>query len=495
MPFNFLRRFSLFHRLVIGNLCILAGVVFLGGYTTIQMNRLNRLTRSVNDIDRRIISIAGKLRDSCFTQRAFEKKYLISRDRDFLRQFSETGKYITAGLNQIGELVETSETCILVENATDLYRRYITAVEKARQPSPEITTPLRETASSEEVCVTGDMERILEEMIDRTEARINNKIKTSHILGLQIANFTIIMTVVLTISATVLAFFHARSINNPLQKLIQGTRDIARGNFNHSPDIQHPPEIRELAVAFNRMCDRLKEIDEMKADLIAHISHELKTPLTVIREAASLLEPNETPRNPLKTRSRVQSIISEECERLIDSVNRILDLSRMEAGMETLQVETDSLLPILHRSVSKFNPLLTRKHISLSIEASPDLPLINIDAEKIAQVIDNLLGNAIKFTPESGYIILSAALISLKSPDLLNQRQSLRHILVSVADTGCGIPKDAQKAVFQKFRTFHGKGTGLGLYIARHIVHAHGGRIWIKSAPGKGSTFFFTLPA
>ena len=183
------------------------------------------------------------------------------------------------------------------------------------------------------------------------------------------------------------------------------------------------------------------------------------------------------------------AIIQKECERLIKSVNSILDLSSLEARMMDYCFRECCLVPVIQDTVLRFAPIAITGKMTLESKLPSDLSLVKIDDEKIRQVIENLLGNALKFTSEGGRIIVSAT----------PKRNQKAYIEVSVSDTGCGIPRGDLKKIFDKFkRTDAGRetagGTGLGLSIAKHIITAHGGEIWAESEPGKGSTFFFTLP-
>ena len=183
------------------------------------------------------------------------------------------------------------------------------------------------------------------------------------------------------------------------------------------------------------------------------------------------------------------AITKEECERLIDSVDRILDLSRMEAKMMDYHFRECSLVPVIRKSILKLAPIAQRKEISLELKPPPDLPLVNIDEERIGQVVENLLGNALKFSSPKG-----AVTIRICRKDDQND-----FIEVSISDTGCGIHRENLEKIFDRFRRIDNgretaRGTGLGLSIAKHIIAAHGGRIWVESELGQGSTFFFTLP-
>jgi two-component system sensor histidine kinase GlrK len=183
------------------------------------------------------------------------------------------------------------------------------------------------------------------------------------------------------------------------------------------------------------------------------------------------------------------TVIKAECDRLISSVNRILDFSRMEAGKMFFSFQKASLRPIIEKSVFKLSPLTKNKKMDIALEIREDLPPLLLDIERIEEVFQNLLGNALKYTQEGGKIDVSAR----NNPE--NDT-----VEVSVSDTGRGIPEDGLTEVFDKFKRVDDRrgavmGTGLGLAIVRHIINAHGGHIWVKSKVGEGSTFTFSLPA
>jgi two-component system, NtrC family, sensor histidine kinase GlrK len=267
---------------------------------------------------------------------------------------------------------------------------------------------------------------------------------------------------------------------------------VGRGEFRRSLEIRAPKEVSDLAQAFNWMAAQLAELNEMKADFIAHVSHELRTPLTAIQEGTALLL-EEIP-GPLTTSQKeIVTVLRSHSERLFHSLSSVLDLSKMEAGMmEYVPVPSD-VTALMERSVATVSLIAQKKQLSLQVVPTHPLPLVSCDEQRIQQVLDNLLSNAVKFTPERGQISLSA---SLKS----GTNGTGGWVEVCVTDTGEGIPEEEVQRVFEKFyqsphhRNASRRGTGLGLAIAQHIIDAHGGRIWTESQLGKGSTFHFTLP-
>jgi len=211
-------------------------------------------------------------------------------------------------------------------------------------------------------------------------------------------------------------------------------------------------------------------------------------PLTAIKEASSMfLEGLFVSRQ--EKQQELMTIVKEECERLINSVDRILDISCMEAKMTEYHFEELRLIPVVRKSILKLAPIALSKGVNLELKPTNDLPLVKIDGERISQVLENLLGNALKFTPNRGVVKVC---ISCK-----NGKENF--VEIAVSDTGKGILKENLENIFDKFKRIDSgketaRGTGLGLSIAKYIIDAHGGKIWAQSELGKGSTFFFTLP-
>jgi two-component system sensor histidine kinase GlrK len=278
-----------------------------------------------------------------------------------------------------------------------------------------------------------------------------------------------------------------RSLTQPINTLKQKTREIAQGRFEGNLNISSPPELRDLAASFNMMCQKLNDLEKMKADFYASMSHELRTPLTCIKEGTGLLLEGVAGTTTEKQR-KLLTIVAEESNRLISLVTSLLDLSKMEAGMMTYSLEKSTVAPLIHKAVMEITPLIEAKEIKIETDVAAELPPLKVDRERVLQVLRNLLGNAAKFTPKAGKVKVVA-----RSVD--------GGIEISVWDTGPGIAAEKIDAIFEKFQqgTSNGasaaNGTGLGLAIAKQIVTSHGGQIWAENQPERGSTFFIVLPA
>jgi two-component system sensor histidine kinase GlrK len=225
----------------------------------------------------------------------------------------------------------------------------------------------------------------------------------------------------------------------------------------------------------------------MKSDFFSLMSHELRTPLTSIKEGTNLLIEGSQDGKVIDKQERILKIIAEESNRLIKLVNSLMDISRMEAGMMKYHFTKADMVSMIDKVIREMEPLAETKDITFKTKVSEVLPLLTIDVERILQVLRNLLGNAIKFTPNGGKVLVSAMPVD-------------KGVKVSVEDSGVGIKKEELTSIFDKFQqavlpsSSKTIGTGLGLSIVKYIIKAHGGKVWAESTLKKGSIFTFVLP-
>ncbi|MFB3925306.1 MAG: sensor histidine kinase [Syntrophales bacterium] len=418
-----------------------------------------------------------------YIQTGSEEKYLISGDAAFYRQFAEMNGYLNRKMEELTQVCDTAEKKILAVRIADLHNRYRALFEKAAKERNRTSFEY----SAEKEKMISEIEQSCIKIANLSDLSRSEKLQASEIISGRVARVITVTEAAAVMLVVIISLLITRSINTPIRLLLEKTKTTAVGEFGKPLVVASPPEIKELADSFNNMCERLKELDQMKIDFINHLSHELRTPLTAIKEASSMLTEGLFAGIPDK-QSELFNIINEECERLIKSVSRILDLSRMEAGMADFSFEEVDAGLIIHKNISKLFPIARRKNIEIIFDPPDNIPPVRADEEKIGQVIENLLGNALNFTPEGGRISIC-----------LSKDEEKGWLEVSITDTGCGIPQESLEEIFNKFKRVDDRkgtvrGTGLGLSIAKHIINAHGGSIWAESEPGKGSVFFFSLP-
>ena len=227
------------------------------------------------------------------------------------------------------------------------------------------------------------------------------------------------------------------------------------------------------------------KLSRLKSDFVANVSHELKTPLALIRLFAETLELGRVPTEEKK--QQYHRIINKESRRLTQLINNILDFSRIEAGRKEYRLVRTDLAAVVRDVVDAYRFPIEHQGFTLDLAVAEDLPEMETDPEALSQALINLLNNALKYSPERKTIAVSV-------------RREGDRVLVSVADRGIGIPKAEQKRIFEKFYRVESslvhatKGSGLGLALVQHITEAHGGRVEVTSAPGEGSTFTLSLP-
>ncbi len=236
---------------------------------------------------------------------------------------------------------------------------------------------------------------------------------------------------------------------------------------------------------------QIRRLETVRRDFVSNISHELRTPLASLALVVETLQDGAIDDKPAA--QRFLTHMENEVAALIQMVEELLELARIESGKAPLDKAPATVAQLIEAPVERLQPQAERKEITLIVTLSPDLPHVYADAQRIHQVVGNLIHNAIKFTPEGGVVTVCA------------RSSEADEIVIAVSDTGSGIPADDLPRIFERFYKVerarskeHARpagGTGLGLAIAKHIVQSHGGRIWVESVEGKGSTFYFSLPA
>lgn len=297
-----------------------------------------------------------------------------------------------------------------------------------------------------------------------------------------------------------LSLYLSRYVTMPLIVLYEGARAIEAGRLSHRIEVKTGDEIEALGDAFNEMAAslekanreittaniRLREIDRLKSEFLANMSHELRTPLTAIIGFSEILIDRVMGDLNEEQADSLNNIVTSG-QHLLKLINDILDLSKIEAGKMELHLETfhlDSIIEFVNKTVS---PLIEKKRQVLKTEVSEGIPPIHADPGRLKQILLNLTGNAIKFTPDGGTITIGAAVKG-------------NNLALSVTDTGIGIKHEDIERIFQAFQQVEGApsreygGTGLGLTLTKRLAEMHGGKVEVESEFGRGSTFTVYIP-
>jgi signal transduction histidine kinase/CheY-like chemotaxis protein len=319
------------------------------------------------------------------------------------------------------------------------------------------------------------------------------------------------LSAISVLAAVLIAVLLARRITRPVAELTAGAQELAEGHFERRLNIRSGDELQILAEAFNHMTARLKanveeleesnkklagvneelkELDRMKSDLLANVSHELRTPLTAIKGYTDyILERKLGDITDKQEKGLV--VVQRNLERLSRTIGALLDFSRMDIGRITLNLQRFSIASLVEQIQGTVRSELDKKRLRFVSAVDENLPPLIADREKLSAVIENLVINAIKFTPEGGSITVSAGRV----PGAERPTAEIR-----VSDSGIGIPKDQIGKIFNRFHQVDGTttrrfgGVGLGLAIVKSILDAHGAAIHVESEEGRGTVFNFRLP-
>jgi signal transduction histidine kinase len=292
-----------------------------------------------------------------------------------------------------------------------------------------------------------------------------------------------------SVVAVLVSLLVSRQVVAPVREMMLASQRISEGHYNERVQVpgdvskDELDELSQLALRFNRMAASLEQTEVIRRQLIADVTHELRTPLTAVKGSMEGLIDGVLPADE----ATFQQIIS-EAERLQRLVNDLQELSRVEAGTYELNIHSIRVSDLLTAAEARLGRQFEEKGVILEIAIPNDLPQVLADEDRIGQVLLNLVGNALQYTPPGGKVQVTATVQNSE-------------VYIAVSDSGMGIPAEHLPHLFTRFyrvdksRSRAGGGSGIGLTIAKYLVEAQGGSIWAQSeGAGRGSTFTFSLP-
>jgi histidine kinase len=308
------------------------------------------------------------------------------------------------------------------------------------------------------------------------------------------------------VTAVLISTFVTRRIVKPIQEMKAASQRIANGRYDERVQVNGEDELAELGRSFNRMAHELAQTELRRRQLIGDVAHELRTPLSSIKSVMEGLQDG-----VLESEPETFANVEREVNRLQRLVRDLEELSKAEAGQIQLEMERLNPAELVETAVARLHPQFADKQVSFETLIPPDLPTITADPARLTQVLLNLLGNALQYTPSGGQVTVQCSVTSNQSPvkrehrlpNTVREAVAQRHhcLLITVTDTGVGLATDQLPHIFERFyrvdksRSRAGGGSGIGLTISKHLVEAHNGRLTATS-PGlnQGSTFTITLP-
>ena len=282
--------------------------------------------------------------------------------------------------------------------------------------------------------------------------------------------------------AFVLSYFLLRRVLQPLSQMHAITREVAAGNFSARVEIRSRDEVGELGMAFNRMADSLRQLEQLRKNMVADVAHELRTPLTNLRGYLEALNDNVLP----PSRETFQ-VLEQEIMRLVSLVEDLQQLAKADAAKAYLQREKLSLREVVEQILVLYRPNFQDKNIRVEKDIGAEAEFVTADRNKLLQAVRNLVENACKYTPPHGWVTATA-------------RREPGAVRLTISNSGPGIGQDDLPFIFERFfradrsRSRDGGGAGIGLAIVRELIEAHGGRVGAESREGE-TQVWLTLPA
>ena len=473
-------------------------ILVLAGIAAWSLREVSKLSISEPAMpvqtDADALSAAASLREAVLVAQRVDMRSLVFSDAEYAAASNEAAAQIRKELARVRDLVTTSEQKALVASAVSHFDDYNATVDKARalrnagnakaaeamlrKSGDPLIGGVVEDLDALAVLTRGVLERKQAEAAAAL-AKARAEIETLRERTWRAVITAMILAVLAALAGT--AIISVR-MTRSLRRLSNATRALAEGRFDRPLIVDRQDEVGQLAVAFNLMAQRLRELDETKEKFYATVSHELRSPLNAMQEAVRLIGSKGA--GPLTAKQeRLLAILQKGTARLQRLVNQVLDLSRMSA--DTLPVERGEFAveQAVRQALDELMPQADRQRIALKTEIDASAGKVLADYDRVVEILLNLVGNALRFTPSGGVVTVRAA----------GDQQGVR---LEVSDTGIGIPAELLPTIFERFRQAHsGKGgTGLGLAIVKSLVEAHGGQVTAQSQEGKGSTFTVILP-
>jgi two-component system, NtrC family, sensor histidine kinase GlrK len=470
---------------------ILAYVVFvmaLSGVTALLFvvsSRVSTLSTRIYLVDYQKKEVTDKLIANLISMEETGKQFMLLQNESYSSIIQQQEKDISRAwdiLASKGMYYDEPERN-MVDNGKGLWLAFISRFHTQLNQLPDKPSELEKifARNSEEIdSIVGIARYVNGEAIDK----LRTNIAYLKDLGDQIMAWTWSVLVFALSIGIIVPLLIYRSITRDLSRIKRGIRHISEGDFSYRIALESRDDLGLLAEAFNNMALRLKELDDMKSEFISVVSHELKTPLTSMKEAASLLLEGVSG-SLLEKQKRLVEIMDRGIKRLLHTVSELLEMSRIESGMVELRREVHEMNTIVSLFISEFEPLTDTSGVAIKVVYAKDDNRVMADKDKILQVLTNLTHNAIKYSPEGFSVEIRI-------------RNSNGNIITEIEDHGKGIPEEDLPHIFEKFYQSkytrgHG-GIGLGLAISRGIIDAHGGKIYAQSSVGEGSVFSFDLP-
>jgi two-component system sensor histidine kinase GlrK len=484
-------RGSLFRK-IIGWLIVI--ILFMVGASIIILQML-KTAYSSQAAEFRIIPLAQYAERLFVSEHDAAKKYFETRDSFTDQTLSLIAREFGQQLDSLRTVIDREEVRLLADRAISQHRRYWDYLGRQRSLIAKDYS-YDATAALQRVAPLGDsIHQTLQSITEAYLPALSKSLgKMPERTSDAMSGAYIILALALAI-ALAIAIMFGRTVTKPLEALMAGTEKVGEGHYE-TVLVTSNDELADLTRAFNLMSEKLRQLDEMRMQMMSEISHEMRTPLQVIKAGCySIMHAKNGPELTDRQKDAV-GMIHQSTNRINQFVNLFLDVAKMEAGLMKFKFEESNLHDLLNPLVQEAQLIAQSRQIKVGFTAE-EVPPLMLDKERMTQVFSNLLSNALKFTPDNGTIDVLLVREAVCGEANKNGKGCVR---IEVKDSGVGIPEADLNKLFSKFfqakntSLTNEKGSGLGLALVKHVSEAHGGGVRVESEVGVGSKFSVILP-
>lgn len=462
---------------------VILALVGVAGWSLLAVGHLVRAHRDITDRSLPALQLEVSLEEIVPRLLRIEARYLVLGDRAYGQLLKERAARAAADLERLEVLLRSPAEEKSYREAVAAFATYEQLIDKERAllSRGETARALR-LSEGPARSAAERLDQALSRLTEATSAEVAQA--QTAVRALESRTWT---TILLTLSVSLLAAvgatgFLAFRLTRSVRRLSSATGRVADGSFEEPLPVETRDEIGDLTRSFNRMALELREVERLKQQFFSQISHELRNPLTAIRASAQLLLLRARDVLDARQRQWVQSI-DDSVDRLLSLVTRILDLNRLRAGVFPLVRQPIELDKVVARALDVLGPQAEQQGLRLEQTTAGNGVVIAADEEALTQLLFNLVGNAIKFSPKGGSVRVAVT-------------DAAADVELTVRDSGPGIPAADLHRIFEPYQQAHQgrNGSGLGLAIVKGLVEAHGGSISVDSEEGKGTCFVVRLP-
>ena len=475
---------TIYWKMMLGFLVIILLMGAVDAYILLELNKVSNATKITITRDVRSVDLSKQLRATLFDEERYGQKYLISGDSTYFALFLDQSRLFQQLIDSLAHQPGDAAMRRLVQDAERRHSWHFSLIQNARAAHSATGAGLGIRNERARTDTLDLLYKNFDDLIHLKQMVVAASVLDVELATERSANIALLLTIGTLLAATTLAFVLTRTITRPLKVLMRGTEQVARGSFEPI-HVSTRGEVAQLADAFNTMSASLKQANAVRAEMMQHISHELRMPLQTMHAAYYLL--TEEKAGPVtEGQVRLLHSLRDNIDKIARFSNQFLDLSKIEAGMMEYELVATDIPTVLAPIVDDAMVNAARKEIRVSLEMQP-VPQAHANPERCTQIFTTLLSNAVKYTPKGGTVCVEV-------------KPSTTGVCVSVKDSGVGIAAEELPHVFKKFYRAKnaprgtGGGTGIGLALVKALVEAMGGCITASSTVGAGSQFSVEFP-